>query len=69
MMTKTKDLLTIAYMNIKGQTGLDIVKQVQIEHFMKHYDIDILHCQEVNIDGDSFSVRSLNVYQKNWNAL
>ena len=45
-------------MNIKGQTGLDTVKQVQIEHFMKLYDIDILHCQEVNIDSDSFSVCS-----------
>ena len=43
-------------MNIRGQTGLDSTKQLQIEHFLKFYDIDILNCQEINIDSDSFNV-------------
>ena len=42
-------------MNIWGQTGLDLSKQVQIEHFLKFYKIDILNCQEINILKDSFS--------------
>ena len=41
-------------MNIIGQTGLNISKQVQIENFVKNYSIDILHCQEINILSDSF---------------
>ena len=41
-------------MNIRGQTGLKTSKQVQIENFLKHYSIDILHCQEINILEDSF---------------
>ena len=46
--------LNIAYMNIQGQTGLDFSKQVQIEHFLKTYNIDILHCQEINVVSESF---------------
>ena len=41
-------------MNIKGQTGLDLAKQVQIEKFIQAYKIDILNCQEINIVDDSF---------------
>ena len=41
-------------MNIRGQTGLDTAKQVQIEHFLKFHNIDILHCQEINILSESF---------------
>ena len=47
--------ITLAYMNIRGQTGLDEIKQVQIENFIKSYNIDILNCQEINISEDSFS--------------
>ena len=54
-MLATDTTLTIAYMNIRGQTGLDISKQLQIEHFTKSYKIDILNCQEINIIEDSFS--------------
>ena len=46
--------INIAYMNIHGQTGLDIVKQVQIENFIRNHKIDILNCQEINISADSF---------------
>ena len=42
-------------MNIRGQTGLDEAKQLQIEHFIKSYKIDILNCQEINILEESFS--------------
>ena len=48
------NFIKIAYMNIHGQTGLDDCKQVQIENFIKSYKIDILNCQEINIDEDSF---------------
>ena len=47
--------LTIAYMNIRGQTGLNEAKQLQIEHFIQTHKIDILNCQEINILEDSFS--------------
>jgi exonuclease III len=42
-------------MNVCGQTGLDIAKQLQIENFLKSYKIDVLHCQEINISQDSFN--------------
>ena len=42
-------------MNIRGQTGLDVSKQLQIENFIKSYRIDILNCQEINVLEDSFS--------------
>ena len=43
-------------MNIRGQTGLDEVKQVQIEQFIKFYKVDVLNCQEINIENDSFQI-------------
>ena len=49
------NFITVAYMNIWAQTGLDLAKQVQIERFISSYKIDILHCQEINIDQNSFS--------------
>ena len=55
MMEDNSSTLTIAYMNVCGQTGMDIVKQLQIENFLKFYKIDILHCQEINILQDSFN--------------
>ena len=53
-MASSQKYLNVAYMNIRGQTALDIAKQVQIEQFIKFYKIDILHCQEINILEDSF---------------
>ena len=49
-------------MNIHGQTGLDESKQVQIENFIKSYKIDILNCQEINIDENSFKNFLVSVY-------
>ena len=54
-MMDTTSTITIAYMNVRGQTGLDIAKQLQIENFLKSFKIDILNCQEINILEDSFS--------------
>ena len=46
--------LVVATMNIRGQTGLDIGKQKQIEDFLKQNNIDILHCQEIEICESTF---------------
>jgi exonuclease III len=51
----TTSSLKIAFMNIRGQSGLKIDKQLQIESFLKQNHCDILHLQEINIDSDSFS--------------
>ena len=48
-------IIRIAYMNIRGQTGLESAKQVQIEHFLKSYSIDILNIQESNILEETFT--------------
>ena len=48
-----KNSIRVAFMNIRGQSGLKVDKQ--IEAFMKRNKCDILHLQEVNIDSDSFS--------------
>ena len=53
-MTSNHNVLNVAYINIQGQTGLEYAKQVQIEHFLQVYNIDILHCQEINILEHSF---------------
>ena len=48
-------VLTVAFLNIHGQTGLTFTKQKQIEDFIVRNQVDILHCQEINIDQESFS--------------
>ena len=53
-MTSSQNILTLAYINVRGQTGLEISKQVQIEHFLQVYNIDILNCQETNIVDSTF---------------
>ena len=40
-MNRENSILTIAFMNIQGQTKLPLVKQVQIEDFVKQFNIDI----------------------------
>ena len=47
--------VNIAYMNICGQTGLNRSKQRQIEEFLKKNNIDILNCQEINVEEDTFA--------------
>ena len=46
--------LKISYVNIRGQAGLQIEKQLQIEDFLKDSNSDILHLQEAHIDNDTF---------------
>ena len=47
-------VLQISYLNIRGQTGLQIGKQLQIEEFLKFSKSDILHLQEAHIETDTF---------------
>ena len=47
--------LTFGSLNICGQSGLNVVKQKQIEHFISSYRIDVLACQEINVDNETFS--------------
>ena len=63
-------ILTLGYLNIRGQSGLSVVKQIQIQDFIKHHSCDILHLQESNIDADSFSTCDMvssayNIIQNN----
>ena len=53
-MNTENNILIIAFMNIQGQTKLPLVKQLQIEDFVKHNKIDILHLQEVQICDETF---------------
>ena len=46
--------IVVAYMNIRGQSGLNFSKQKQIEAFINVYKPDILNLQEVNIADDTF---------------
>ena len=47
--------LNIAFINIRGQTGLNLAKQIQIEDFIRQNNLDILHLQEINVEEDTFS--------------
>lgn len=47
--------ITIGYLNVKGQSKLNIEQQLQIQDFIKTHRLDILHCQETNIDENTFS--------------
>ena len=53
-MTSSNNILTVAFINVRGQTGLEVSKQVQIEHFLKVNNIDISNCQETNILDSTF---------------
>ena len=67
MASSDENFLQIAYMNIRGQTGLNIEKQLQIEHFISQNDIDILHCQEIDISEDSF--HECNLINSSYNII
>ena len=49
------DILTIAYLNTRGQSGLTTDKQLQIEAFAKTNNCDIIHLQEAHIESETFS--------------
>ena len=46
--------LTVAFVNCRGQTGFNETKQLQIENFLKTFDVDILHLQESHFDDHTF---------------
>ena len=46
--------LVVASLNIRGQTGLDVCKQKQIEVFIKEHGVDILHLQEIEVHDSTF---------------
>ena len=60
-------VLISAFINIRGQTGLPVSKQLQIEQFIKDNNVDILHLQEVNIENDTFS--ECNTISSNFNII
>ena len=62
-----QNILIQAYLNVHGQTGLPVTKQKQIEDFIRRNKIDILHCQEINIDEETFS--QCNFITSNYNIL
>ena len=53
-MDQENNKIRIAFMNIRGQTGLELSKQFQIENFVKVHNIDILNCQEINVEKETF---------------
>ena len=70
-MENTDQVLSIGFINIRGQTGLSRAKQVQIESFLTKQCLDVLHLQEINICDDSFSscdsiCSSFNIISNNY---
>ena len=59
--------IKVGFMNIRGQSGLKIEKQLQIEEFVKRFKCDILHLQESNIEDETFS--TCNYICSNYNIL
>ena len=53
--TDFNNILTVAYINIHGQSKLTDAKELQIEDFLKYNKIDIAHFQETDICDESFS--------------
>ena len=50
-----KNISTIAYLNIRGQSFLSDSKQKQIEAFSKYNKCDIIHLQEAHLEDETFS--------------
>ena len=46
--------IKVAYLNCRGQTGLNLAKQLQIENFLQTNDIDVAHLQETHFDDETF---------------
>ena len=47
--------LTVAYLNIHGQTNFTEAKQFQIQDFLKYNNVDVAHLQETDICDETFS--------------
>ena len=48
-------ILIVAFINVRGQSGLSESKQKQIEAFTRVNKYDIVHLQEAHIEDDTFS--------------
>ena len=46
--------LTVCFINIHHQSGLDEAKQMMIENFISTYNIDIANFSEINVRDDTF---------------
>ena len=66
-MAETENILSIGFINIRGQTGLTSAKQAQIESFLTQQKLDVLHLQEINICDDSFL--NCNVISSSFNII
>ena len=53
-MAGKESTLRIAFLNVCGQSKLPVSKQIQIEDFIKHHKLDILHLQEVDVNDTTF---------------
>ena len=49
------DRIKIAYLNIRGQTSLNASKKAQIQDFISRNSIDILHCQKIDVQSNTFN--------------
>ena len=63
----SSNVVNLAYMNITGQTGLKLDKQLQIENFILQNDIDILHCQEIDVSENTYN--ECNLISSSYNII
>ena len=49
-----KNYLNVLFSNVRMQTGFGLEKQQEIESFIKRFNLDIVHLQEVHINDDTF---------------
>ena len=59
MNPEENNILTIAYINVHGQSKMTETKQMQIEDFMKFNKVDVAHLQEIEICDETFSTCNL----------
>ena len=60
-------ILSISYVNIRGQKGFHLDKQLQLEDFIKRNNCDIIHLQEAHIEENTFS--ECNFIESNFSVL
>ena len=66
-MNNLENILNVDYLNCRGQSGFNTLKQLQIENFMKTHRLDILHLQECHIEDNTFS--SCKFIMSNFNII
>jgi hypothetical protein len=54
-MEATNTILSVGFINIHGQTGVNSAKQAQIQLFLLKNKLDVLNLQEIHVCDDSFS--------------